>query len=203
MNPSARTRGARAARKPELRADMRLADWRAGYWRMSELVAFARALGLASGGNKPELCARIERRLRRLPDAPRARRREASAARDSEGRLTRATPVVRYKSDARTRRFFEREIGPGFHFTYHLNQFRLRSSGPLTYGDLVDEWLAERSRRASGSYRAPLAEHGRWNRFVRDFFTDQANRGRSLRDASRAWNAVRDRRDGARYRRGR
>ena len=198
-----RTRERPGGRKPALRADMRLADWRAHYWRMPELVAFARRLGLARGGNKPELCARIERRLRRLPDAPRARAAaatRAAAGRDSDARLTRATAVVRYKSDERTRRFFESEIGPAFHFTYHLNQFRLRRRG-LTYGDLVDEWLAERERRRSGRYRAPLAEHGRYNRFVRDFFADPANRGKSLRDASRAWNAVRDRRGGARYRR--
>ena len=34
-----------------------------------------------------------------------------------------ATPVVNYKSDERTRRFFKRHIGPHFPFTYHLNRY--------------------------------------------------------------------------------
>jgi hypothetical protein len=49
---------------------------------------------------------------------------------------------VNYKSDAKTRALFEKMIGPHFHFTYHLNQYRLLHAG-LTYGDLIDEWIQE------------------------------------------------------------
>jgi Domain of unknown function (DUF6434) len=107
---------------------------------------------------------------------------------------------VQYRSDANTRAFFEAQIGPHFHFTYHLNRYRLARPG-LTYGDLVDEWLAEHARRARPDYRAPIASHGEYNRFVRDFFRDPANRGRSLRDAAAAWTRIKTRRGSRRYRR--
>ena len=36
-----------------------------------------------------------------------------------------------------------------------------------------------RCRRGS-SYRAPLASHGKYNQFIRDFFADESNKGKSL-----------------------
>lgn len=180
---------------------MRLAVFRDRYWLQTELVAFARALGISRRGNKPELTARIERRLGGSVEESVPPRPKPAATRDSETPLSRDRTVVRYYSDAATRAFFEREIGPHFHFTYYLNQYRLSHPG-LTYGDLVDEWLAEQARRSSGDYQAPIAEHGRYNRFIRDFFADPKNRGKSLRDAAAAWNANRDLPGGAGYKAG-
>ena len=112
--------------------------------------------------------------------------------------MTRDTPVVHYKSDAKTREFFKSLIGPEFHFTYYVNQFRLANDG-LTYGDLVDKWIAERDRRRSDGYSAPIAAHGKYNRFIRDFFADPSNRGKSLGDAAAAWNAIKNSRGDQRY----
>jgi len=178
---------------------MRLSVFRRFYWWKTELVRFARALGLSTQGSKPELTLRIERRLQGLSET-RARSAPASGPRDSDRPLRRSTPVRRYTSDQKTRAFFEAEIGPEFHFTYHLNQFRL-ARRDLTYGALVDEWLAERDRRRDPDYEAPLAEHGKYNRFIRDFFADERNRGKSLRDAAAAWNAVKHGPGDQRYRR--
>ena len=184
--------------KPKLEPGMSVADFADYYWLKDELTRFSRKLGLATHGYKPELSARIERRLRSLLDTPPSIPQRPKGPRDSDKRLTRDTPVRYYKSDARTRAFFKRQIGPEFHFTYHLNQFRLRTEG-LTYGDLVDEWIAERDRRRSDGYQAPIAEQGKYNRFIRDFFADEANQGKSLKDAAAAWNAIKNRRRGARY----
>src|SRR5207253_6978797 len=82
----------------------------------------ARRLGLSLQGNKPDLSARIERRLGGFPDEQSLRQRTAGPG-DSEKPLRPATPVVNYKSDERTRRFFKRHIGPHFPFTYHLNRY--------------------------------------------------------------------------------
>lgn len=191
------TRRDRAARPP-LTADLSAGDFRANYWTMAELKQAAKQLDLSPAGPKPELTARIERRLRGLPDRP-PPSRATGGQRDSEQPLTRDTPVVDYRSDDATRAFFEREIGPHFHFSYHLNQFR-KSRDDLTYGDLVDEWVAEHERRKDPDYRAPIAEHGVYNNYIRDFFADERNRGASLRDAVTSWNATRDRPGGRRYR---
>ena len=73
------------------------------------------------------------------------------APRDSAAPLRRDSPVINYKNDRKTREFFKSQIGPDFHFTYHVNQYRLANDG-LTYGDLIDEWVAERDRRENKSY---------------------------------------------------
>lgn len=179
-------------RKPTLSPRMTAADFVAYYWLQKELVGFARVLGLPTSGNKLELSRRIERWLegRRVPPA---NKRASSGPRDSKRRLTRRTRVVHYRSDDATRAFFESQIGPGFHFTYRLNQFRLARTG-LTYGDLVDEWLAERDRRRRDGYQAPIASHGKYNRFIRAYFADPKHAGKTLADAAAAWNVVKHRR---------
>jgi hypothetical protein len=182
-------RGKGAHRKPALRENMSVDDFSSYYWMKDSLVDFARRLGLPIGGDKPALTARIERRLRGLPDAPRTARNKAKGPRDSDHPLTRITQAHNYRSDSRTRAFFEEQIGPHFHFTYHLNQYR-RAHENLTYGDLIDEWVAEYERRKSSSYKAPIAHHGEYNRHIRDFFADPANEGKTLRDAVASWNVI-------------
>lgn len=180
----------RKTNRPVLRAHMSLSDFRDYYWMKDDLVAFARRLGVPAHGYKPELVGRIERRLRGLPDAKESKGTKAAKAsavgRDSDKPLTRSTPVVNYRSDDTTRAFFVKMIGPHFHFTYHLNQYRLHNPG-LRYGDLVDEWIAEDERRKTPGYKAPIASHGEYNRHIRDFFADSANNGSTLRDAVASW----------------
>jgi len=165
----------------------------------ADLIRFARRLGLPSHGYKPELSARIERRLRGLPDRRGSEPKRSKRGRDSDKPLARSTRVVDYRSDDETRAFFESQIGPHFHFTYHLNQFRLARK-QLTYGQLVDEWLAEYRRRKTPGYEAPIARHGEYNRHVRDFFADEANRGKSLRDAVKSWKQAKRQRGDRSYR---
>ena len=186
------------ARRPQLRSRMSVREFQAWYWMKTELADFARELGLSAAGDKPALAERIERRLRGLPEVRQAPARRGGR-RDSDAPLSRATPVVNYFSDDATRAFFRDRIGPEFHFTYRLNQFRLARTG-LTYGDLIDEWQRERDRRRDPNYQAPLAAHGKWNLFVRAFFADAANAGSTMADAALAWNRVKAQRGPAVYR---
>src|SRR3989440_8975763 len=124
-------RGKDTNSKPALRRGISVADVKAYYWSMADVTEFAKRLGLSSHGNKPDLSARIERRLRGLPDEQSLRQR-STGPRDSDNALRPETPVVNYKSDDRTRAFFKRYIGPRFHFTYHLNQYRLAHAHPTS-----------------------------------------------------------------------
>lgn len=155
-----RSKALKARNKPQLEPRMSVAVFTDYYWLKVELVAFARELGLPSRGDKPALSARIEASLRGKPARSEPRPKRAQGSRDSDAPLRRDTPVILYKSDSKTRAFFESQIGPSFHFTYDLNQYRLAGDG-LTYGDLVDEWIAERDRRLSEGYTASIAEHGK------------------------------------------
>lgn len=184
----------KTARRPTLHPKMSVADSKTYYWMKADLVGFARRLGLPTHGYKPELSKRILQCLTGAPAVAGAKKRAPSPARDSDNPLRRDSPVVNYKSDSRTREFFKAQIGPDFHFTYHVNQHRLANAG-LTYGDLIDEWLAERDRRDTEGYKPTIAKHGEYNQFVRDYFADRANAGRTMHDAAAAWNAIKPTRD--------
>jgi hypothetical protein len=192
----------RKTNRPVLREHMSLSDFRNYYWMKDDLVAFARCLGVRADGYKPELVARIDSRLRGLPDAEEPNgtieAKASPAGCDSNKPLMRRTSVVNYKSDERTRAFFEKEIGSHFHFTYHLNQYRLRNRG-LTYGDLIDEWIADYEQRKKPGYKAPIASHGEYNRYIRDFFADSANNGSTLSDAVVSWKKAKRQRGDRSY----
>ena len=189
--------GSRTHSKPALRPGISVTEYRAYYWMKDDLIVFARQLGLPTHGYKPELSARIDRRLRGISETAEPERK-SKGPRDSDQPLQRDSPVINYKSDDKTRAFFKSQIGPEFHFTYLLNQYRL-AHDKLTYGDLVDVWVAERDRRRSRDYRPAIAEQGKYNRFIRDFFDDERNKGKSLADAAKAWNAIKNKRGEPRY----
>ena len=73
----------------------------------------------------------------------------------------------------------------------------LRLSG---FFQLVSKWVAEYARRQDPKYRAPIASHGEYNRYIRDYFSDERNKGKSLRDAVASWNAAKRGRGDRRYR---
>jgi hypothetical protein len=183
-------------KRPRLVRALDPGDVRRYYWLKEELTQFCRQLGIPASGRKLEILKRIEVFLRtgkvirpeRIILGANEDKSESRGA-ASKADLTLATPVVNFKSDQRTREFFESIIGPQFHFTAHLNQF-MRGREDLTYGDLVKEWLAERERRKDKSYKPEIMKSGEYNRYIRDFFANRSNQGKTLKDAIASWNKV-------------
>jgi hypothetical protein len=190
-------------KRPRLSRAIDPKDLHRYYWLKAELVQFCHQLGIAGSGRKLEILKRIEVFLRTGKTIPHerialgARGPSPSQAPNGEA-LTLASPVVNFKSDQRTREFFESVIGPHFHFTAHLNQF-MRGKDDLTYGDLVKEWLAERERRKDKSYKPAIMKSCEYNQYVRDFFADPMNHGKSLKDAIASWNKTRRQAGSRRY----
>lgn len=166
------------------------------YWYMQELVVYCREHGLPSSGQKHEVLERVRRHIEGKPLQRRVAKFAASRpAAVPAGELTLDTRVdSSYKCDARTRAFFQSVIGPRFHFTAHLQQFRRgQPEGSLTYGDLASEWLAEEERRKNKDYRSSLMHTWEYNRFVRDYMQDKPrNEGKTLKDAAKAWSRLRE-----------
>jgi hypothetical protein len=168
------------------------------YWYMAELVAYCRAAGLPSGGQKHEVIERVRAHLTgqaQPPSTPRRVRQTKQAPAPAGTRqLTLETPVgPDYKCDAETRAFFASVIGPHFHFTAHLQRFRRNHAGaPLTYGDLARAWVAEFERRKDKNYKPALMATWEYNNFVRAYLADKPrNAGKTMKDAAAAWNLVR------------
>ena len=70
---------------------------------------------------------------------------KTTIALDSKIRITRETLVINYKNDAKTRSFFEKEIGSHFHFNSYLRQFAkyINMDSKITCWHLVDKWINE------------------------------------------------------------
>lgn len=169
------------------------------YWWKDELTRFCVEHGIPAGGRKLEIRDRVEFLLRTGRIEAPAPKRTSRAGRDSDGELTLDTPVVNFKSDQKTREFFKSVIGPHFHFTAHLNQFRA-GRADLTYGDLVREWEADRERRKRKDFAPPIMNSCEYNQYIRDFFADPRNKGRPFTEAVASWNEVKTRKGDRKYR---
>ncbi len=184
------------ARRPKLTPRLPADEFESFYWLKRELTEFAVDHGIGASGKKLEIAERISSFLR----TGKARRAPTAAARkrDSTRTITRATKVDGWVCDAATRAFFEKEIGPHFHFTVSLNRLGRQGRG-LTYGDLIRHWQDEREQRKDPTFKPRLGKAGEYNRYVRAFFADRANAGKSIADAARGWNRAKKERGPRRY----
>jgi len=176
--------------RPKLSKKINLSHFKNFYWLKKELIDFCREQGLSVAGSKQVLEKRVEIYISsgakaKLPPT------KTLGDRDSKQPITRDSPVVNYKNDAATRRFFVEEVGRSFHFNTYLRKFTDRNhliGKNLTYGDLVDGWLVEEKHKADPSYQSTIGEQFEYNRFIRDFFLYE--KGKTRADAIKAWKIV-------------
>ena len=139
------------------------------YWLKMELLTLCRELGLSALGAKQELVTRIETFISTgIKTSPLSSK--MSAVRDSHSPIKLNTPVMNYKKDAATRQFF----------IEHIEK--------LTYGDLVNGWIAYEQRKTDSDYQSNIGKQFEYNQFTRDFFTHEE--GKSQVDAIKAWQIV-------------
>ncbi len=175
--------------KPKLSRSLALDEFQSHYWLKAELVAFCKENGLSALGLKEVIAHRIAVFLG-TGSKLKPKRVKAARDRDSLRMITRETLVVTYKNDAKTRVFFVSQIGKHFHFDHYLRQFTDKNNitNGLTYGDLVDGWLAEERKRKDPNYQSKIGEQFEYNKFTRDFF--QNEKGKSRLEAINAWKLV-------------
>ena len=158
------------------------------YWLKMELLTLCRELGLSALGAKQELVTRIETFISTgIKTSPLSSK--MSAVRDSHSPIKLNTPVMNYKNDAATRQFFIEHIGKHFCFNAYLRQFtQINNIEKLTYGDLVNGWIAYEQRKTDPDYQSDIGKQFEYNQFTRDFFTHEE--GKSQVDAIKAWQIV-------------
>ncbi len=166
-----------------------LGSLRGRYWLKLELINYCASNGLVTSGSKNELLERIEVFLvsgKRL----KSELSKQIGKRDSLQSITHDTLVVNYKNDAATRLFFVENIGEHFRFDAYLRQFTNPDNitENLTYGDLINGWLAEEVRRNDPAYQSDIGKQFEYNQFIRDFFANE--KGKSRSDAIKAWQTT-------------
>jgi len=176
--------------RPKLTKKIDLSHFKNYYWLKTELIDFCREQGLAATGSKQELEERIEIFISSGVKT-KSLSTKVTGDRDSKQPITPDTSVVNYKNDAATRRFFVEQVGQSFHFNAYLRQFTDRKNligKNLTYGDLVDGWLAEEACKDDPNFKSTIGEQFEYNRFTREFFLYE--KGKTRADAIKAWKKV-------------
>ena len=167
--------------KPELDDRISLEAFRVCYWLKRELVAFCRQYGLPTSGAKAALAQRIEvfletGEVEQVREAPRPKGKMPE-------QFTRDTVIgPGWRCSQSLRAFFEREIGPRFHFDGVMRDFIKRDGVGKTLQDAIDAWHEERRKPRLEKEIAPQFEY---NRHIREFF--KGNEGATLQEAIAAW----------------
>jgi len=176
---------------------MTLAQFDNGYWYTTELMGFAKTIGVPSANKlrKDEL----EKAIKLFLESgevknPTKRNLLNSGTKDVERGLSLDLPVVLYTNDKATKDFLEKEarqLVPGWKrksgVRYRLNRWReeqIISGVKLTYADLVKEYV-RLNQTEEPFARIP---HGRYINFVSDFLA--AEKGATREQAIEAWKKL-------------
>lgn len=186
------------ARKQKLTKSISEDDFVNNYWYATEIKAFAKSIGISpvSKLRKDELETLILEFLRTGAVNGPARTTRSSSPKDSDRGLSRGSLVVRYTNNPQTKEFLRAEaikVDPGFRpksgAMYRLNRWReeqIDEGRPLTYGDLVDEYVA--LCQTQGPF--PQAPSGRYINFLSDFL--KAESGATRQEAVEAWEQLKE-----------
>lgn len=173
--------------RPELTRMTNADDFLDYYWLKEELVQFCRESELPVSGSKMEITARIESFLRdgliEKPKQKQSRRRKKS-----NEPLSRSTIITEdHRCSQQVRAFFKQEIGEHFHFSTYIQDY-FRANIGKTYDDAINAWHKEEYRKQDPAYRKDIAPQFEYNRFIREFFSNPINKGKTRSQAVEAWN---------------
>ena len=164
------------------------------YWYRDELIRICKAHGLRSDGTKIELNRIIEAYFageKILPERP----KKAGPRKNTVKELTLDTGLLEcgFTFGNRFREFFSEQTGEA-HFKFNVDmvatvkEVKARGDETFTLGDLLEVYYG---RRTYATYDRSALQ---WNRFVKDFCSDEATRiyaGR-LKAAAALWKIVRE-----------
>lgn len=159
------------------------------YWLKEELQSFCRENGISASGSKIEISDRIETFL--LTGEIKKPIRKSKVNNKSEPQVDLSLDTVisdNHRCSQNVRSFFKSVI-PNFHFSTYIQNYFKNNIGK-TYRDVVDAWYKEEERKKDPSYKKKIAPQFEYNQFIRDFFADSNNQGKSREEAIEAWNNI-------------
>lgn len=158
------------------------------YWLKEELQAFCKENGISASGSKLEISDRIESFLR-TGEIKKPIRKAMGNRTVLQRELSLDTVISEnHRCSQRVRAFFKTVI-PNFHFSAYIQNYFKNNTGK-TYRDAVEAWYKEEKRKKDPSYKRQIAPQFEYNQYIRDFFADPANQGKSRKEAIEAWNTI-------------
>jgi hypothetical protein len=176
--------------RPLLTTHLRAEDFRDFYWLKKELMSFCRKNGLSAAGSKEELQVRVEIFLARgvVPDGASGSETRRRRVKMPQEFYPETVIAPGWCCNQRLRAFFEREIGPQFHFDRTMRDFVAHGAG-RTLRDALDAW--ERNRKSPKEPKH-IGRQFEYNKHIRLYFQEHPHA--ALSDAIQAWREMRAKR---------
>ncbi|UFU00058.1 SAP domain-containing protein [Radiobacillus kanasensis] len=174
--------------RPILTKAMSVKEFKDFYWLKEELQAFCRKSGWSASGSKVELAERIEIFLS-TGKVVKPSRKIKSTIKPKEPLSLDTVITENHRCSQEVRAFFKSVISPKFHFSTYIQNYFKTNVGK-TYRDAVHAWYEEEKRKKDPSYKKEIAPQFEYNRFIRDFFADSNNKGKSRERAIEEWNRI-------------
>ncbi|KIL43185.1 DUF6434 domain-containing protein [Jeotgalibacillus campisalis] len=159
------------------------------YWLKEELQLFCREHGLSASGSKQEISDRIETFLRTGEIKKPVRRSKIQTKKESQLELHLDTVITENHRCSQHVRAFFKSIIPNFHFSTYIQHYFKTNAGKI-YRDAVDAWYEEEERKKNPLFKKSIAPQFEYNQFIRDFFADLNNKGKSREEAIQEWNEI-------------
>jgi hypothetical protein len=174
--------------RPNLTKEISVQDFKDFYWLKEELQSFCRENGMSASGSKIEISGRIETFLRTGEIKKPHRNSKNNIESQTKSELSLDTVITENHRCSQDVRAFFTIIIPKFHFSTYIQNYFKNNIGK-TYQDVVKAWNEEERRKKDPSYKK-IAPQFEYNQFLRDFFSDPKNKGKSRSDAIEAWNKI-------------
>lgn len=175
--------------RPNLTKDISVQSFKDFYWLKEELQAFCRENGISASGSKIEISNRIETFLRTGEIKKPIRKSNINKNIESKVILCLDTVIMENHRCSQDVRAFFKTVITKFHFSTYIQNYFKNNVGK-TYRDVVDAWYEEEERKKDPSYKKNIAPQFEYNQFIRDFFADPKNQGKSREEAIDAWNNI-------------
>ncbi|MFD2629517.1 DUF6434 domain-containing protein [Oceanobacillus kapialis] len=175
--------------RPSLTKDISVDHFKNFYWLREELQAFCRENGISASGSKMEISNRIETFLQTGEIKKPIRKSNVHTKSLQQIDLSLDTVILEnHRCSQHVRAFFKTVI-PNFHFSTYIQNYFKNNIGK-TYRDVVEAWYKEEERKKDPSYKKKIAPQFEYNQFIRDFFADSNNQGKSREEAIVEWNKI-------------
>ncbi len=175
--------------RPNLTKDIRVDSFKDFYWLKEELQSFCRENGISASGSKLEISDRVETFLRTGEIKEPIRKSKVNSKSEIQVDLSLDTVISENHRCSQNVRAFFKTVIPKFHFSTYIQNYFKNNVGK-TYRDVLDAWYEEEERKKDPSYKKDIAPQFEYNQFIRDFFADPKNQGKSREEAIENWNEI-------------
>jgi hypothetical protein len=175
--------------RPNLTKDVNVKSFKEYYWLKEELQSFCRANGISASGSKIEISNRIETFLQTGEIDRPTRKSKENKKMEPQVDLSLDTVITENHRCSQNVRAFFKTVIPKFHFSTYIQNYFKNNVGN-TYRDVVEAWYEEEERKKDPSYKNSIAPQFEYNQFIRDFFAEPKNQGKSREEAIESWNEI-------------